>query len=263
MQRFSQPVELKQRTLLAVVGGAALVILLGYLIFPALPLPWRTAGSPEPYVVGVAGALLLLVPMAFSMAKRGGRSAAPRLWFIAHIMAGSLAAVLVTLHSAAGWNRPPALLVVLIFFLVIQGYWARTKGGDRLAMIMASRPNAFLAADPKSVSALQNIISAKRELLAKIDVDAFEGTFSLTLRHWLKQPGRALAYARLAGLEANLLGARRSAGRQLANWRRLHMIAAWLLVAGLVVHVVTVTLYAGYVADGGDITWWHLAEWAS
>ena len=33
------------------------------------------------------------------------------------------------------------------------------------------------------------------------------------------------------------------------------------VVLGLVIHVITVTFFAGYVADGGPITWWHLTAW--
>jgi hypothetical protein len=32
-------------------------------------------------------------------------------------------------------------------------------------------------------------------------------------------------------------------------------------VLGLVIHVVTVTFFAGYVAGGEPITWWHLRAW--
>jgi len=41
---------------------------------------WRTPGSPELYVTGVLGALLLLVPAAFAFAKRsrlGNASGSP------------------------------------------------------------------------------------------------------------------------------------------------------------------------------------------
>lgn len=261
MRRFSQPTELTRRTLLAVVGCAVLAILFGYLISPALPLNWRTAGSKELYLTGVVGTFLILVPIAFSVIKRGGRSATPRFWFIAHILSGSLGGVLASIHAAGGWTRPPALLVVLILFLVIQGYWARSRLGDRLAVIMASRPDAFSTADPASVAALKTIISAKRELLEEIDAEAHEGTFSPTLMHWLGQPLRSLAYARLARSETSLVGARKSAGPLLAIWRRIHFLAAGLLIAGLIVHVTTVTFFAGYVADGSEISWWHLAEW--
>ena len=31
--------------------------------------------------------------------------------------------------------------------------------------------------------------------------------------------------------------------------------------AGIVAHVITTVLFAGYVADGREIYWWHLTEW--
>ena len=39
------------------------------------------------------------------------------------------------------------------------------------------------------------------------------------------------------------------------------MAIAWIFVLGVLIHVLTVTFFAGYVADGGVITWWHLAQW--
>jgi hypothetical protein len=261
MPRFSQPIELRRRTLNIVFGCAALAIIVRYVMSPLLPLPWRTAGSPELYIVGVIGGFLLLVPMAFSLSKRREQTAAPRLWFIAHILSGTLGLVLVVIHSTASWSRPPALLVLLIFFLVVQGYWARTRGGDRLATIMASRPKAFLSPTPSVLNSLQSILAAKQDLLKTLENTAAEGTFSPRLTHWLRHPFLTFAYARLSHTEADLIEARRSADPVLARWRKIHIIAAWLLVIGLFIHVATVTLFAGYVADGGEITWWHLAEW--
>ena len=57
------------------------------------------------------------------------------------------------------------------------------------------------------------------------------------------------------------MGTRASVGFAQAWWRPLHLAIAALFVAGLLVHVVTVTFFAGYVADGGRITWWHLMDW--
>ena len=202
-----------------------------------------------------------MVPAVFSLVKRNGMTATPRFWFIAHLLAGTLGVVLIVVHSAANWGRPPALLVLLTFFLVMQGYWARAKGGDRLATIMASRPKAFLPPDPSIVEHLQSIIATKQELLVRIDADASEATFSPRLRHWMRHPVLVLRYVRLSGLEMELTKARQSASPVLARWRKVHIVAAWLLVGGLIIHVATVTFFAGYVADGGDITWWHLAAW--
>ena len=63
--------------------------------------------------------------------------------------------------------------------------------------------------------------------------------------------------------ESRLLGTRRAVGAAQAWWRPLHMALAWIFVLGVVIHVLTVTLFAGYVAGGGPITWWHLADWGA
>jgi hypothetical protein len=77
----------------------------------------------------------------------------------------------------------------------------------------------------------------------------------------MRSPRLALAYRKLAREESLLLGTRRAVSAQQAWWRPLHMALAWLFVLGVVIHVVTVTFFAGYVADGGAITWWHLRAW--
>ena len=56
-------------------------------------------------------------------------------------------------------------------------------------------------------------------------------------------------------------GARESIGRAQAYWRAAHLSLAALFVVGLFIHVITVTFFAGYVADGGEIYWWHLTKW--
>ena len=85
--------------------------------------------------------------------------------------------------------------------------------------------------------------------------------FSPNLSHWLGRPLLALAYLRLVREEEVLIGVRESVGRAQAWWRAAHLALAGLFVIGLVIHVVTVTFFAGYVADGGEIYWWHLTKW--
>ena len=46
-------------------------------------------------------------------------------------------------------------------------------------------------------------------------------------------------------------------------WRRAHIALAWTFLVGIAVHVVTVTFFAGYVADGGPIHWWHVTAWGA
>ena len=76
-----------------------------------------------------------------------------------------------------------------------------------------------------------------------------------TLPLLLRAPGTALAYRALEREEARLLGTRRSIPWAQAWWRPLHIAIAWAFVAGVAIHVVAVTFFAGYVANYGAIGW--------
>jgi len=220
----------------------------------------REPGSPELYLTGVAGVAFLLVPAAFALAKRGGTSRNPVGWFHAHVWCSSLGAVLVVIHSGGFLRRPPALLLLAILALAVLGVWARVRGSRRMAATFASKAPAFPVPDPGTRERLKAVISAKRRLLRDLEPQANEGTFSVTLSHWLRSPRRARAYGKLAREETRLLGTRRAVDPYQAWWRPLHMALAWIFVLGVVIHVATVTFFAGYVADGGPVAWWHLAR---
>ena len=55
--------------------------------------------------------------------------------------------------------------------------------------------------------------------------------------------------------------ARASVGAAQAWWRPLHLALAATFIVGLLIHVVMVTFFAGYVAEGRPVTWWHLTAW--
>ena len=57
------------------------------------------------------------------------------------------------------------------------------------------------------------------------------------------------------------MGSRRTVGALQAWWRPLHLLLAAAFVAGVIIHIVMVTFFAGYVADGGPVTWWHVTAW--
>jgi hypothetical protein len=130
-----------------------------------------------------------------------------------------------------------------------------------MAATFASRQHSFVLPDQDIRERLRQLILQKRALLDELDPAASEGTFSVTLGHFLRRPRLALAYQRLASLEARLLGARQAVGAAQAWWRPLHMAIAWTFVLGVLGHVVTVSFFAGYVAGGATITWWHLSAW--
>lgn len=247
--------------LLQLTAAAVIAVIVWFAVRGALPGMWRTPGSPALYLAGVAGVLLLLVPVAYVIAKRGGRSANPLGWFNAHIVCSLAGMVLIAVHSGGFLRRPPALLLLALLALAALGVWARVRGSRRMASTFASKAPAFRVPDAATRERLRALIVEKRRLLAELDPQATEGTFSVNLPHFISHPRLALAYRRLAREESMLLGSRRAVSAQQAWWRPLHMALAWLFVLGVVIHVVTVTFFAGYVADGGPITWWHLTAW--
>lgn len=254
--------DLPDLMLVWLVGAAVLAAAAWFaLLRPLLPLPWTTPGSPELYLAGVLGALLLLVSMVFVVVKRSGRGQFAPAWFVAHVVCSTLGTVLVLIHSAGYLRRPPALLLLALLGLIVLGVWARVRLSSRMAATFATKQRAFAPAGSENRAALAAVIERKRALLASLEPAAQEATFSPALVHWLRAPRATLRYLGLVREENGLVGTRASVGLEQAWWRPLHLALAYLFVLGLVIHVITVTFFAGYVAGGGPITWWHLRAW--
>lgn len=255
--------DISDSLLLALTAGAVAAIAAWFFMHPLLPEPWRVPGSPELYLTGVAGVALLLVPVVFVLMKRGGHSTNPVAWFNAHVTCSLVGMVLIAVHSGGFLRRPPALLLLALVALAILGVWARVRGSRRMAATFSTKAPAFRVPDSATQDRLKQIIADKRRLLQLLDPQASEATFSANLPHFMRHPRLALAYRRLAREETMLLGTRQAVSAAQAWWRPLHMALAWLFVAGIVIHVVTVTFFAGYVADGGPVTWWHITAWGN
>jgi len=253
--------DIPDARLLQLTAAAVIATFAWFLLRGGLPEAWHTPGSPELYLVGIAGVLLLLVPVAFVLAKRGGSGSNPVGWFNAHVACSLAGMVLIAIHSGGFLRRPPALLLLTLLVLAALGIWARVRGSRRMAATFASKAPRFMVPDAATRERLRALISEKRALLAQLDPRASEATFSVNLPHFLRAPRLALAYRRLAREESILLGTRAAVSAQQAWWRPLHMALAWIFVLGVVIHVITVTFFAGYVADGAPITWWHITAW--
>ncbi len=259
-----RPIARLRRTPLLLVLGVALVLLAGGAVLHGAMPDLREAGSPLRQSLAMLGGVLLLVPAAFSVAKRGGLSKRPPSWFVAHVLASTVGLALVSFHALGGrLLSPPGVVLALLFFLVLQGTLARIFLPPRLSQQFGSRPPSYRLVAAAGQLELAAIIERKRALLSRLDAQADEALFSPNLRHALRHPWLTLCYARLAGREACLVGARRSAGRVLSSWRRLHIAVALLFLSGLAAHVAVVTLFAGYAAAGRPIYWWHLAAWGA
>lgn len=260
------PARLRRGPLMAMLA-LLLGMLLGLVAYRLLgPEAPRMAGTPWRQGAAVLGALLLCVPALFSLVKRGGLTARPPAWFVAHALASLAGAALILFHASGGQLlSTPGVLVAMLLFLVLQGTLARLFMANRFARQFGSRPLSFHDADAADLAnrraALTGIIARKRSLLAALDPQASEAVFSPNLRHALRHPWMTWRYARLAGAEARLVGARRAAGVPLSLWRRVHLAVAFLFLCGMALHIVLVTCFAGYVAKGRAIYWWHLAAW--
>lgn len=246
------------------LGIAVFAVIAAYflLLFPFLPDAWRKAGSPELYLTGVAGACLLLFAMVFSAVKRGGGGDLAPTFYVAHVLFAYLGAILVAVHGAGNLSRPPALLYLAIIGLVVLGIFARVHVSRRSARTFAEKHKSFAAELAVSKrEKLRSVIDRKRTALNVLDASANEGTFSIQPAHWRSKPLAAWKYAKLEAEERKIMGTRGMVPFAQAYWWYAHRAIAYLLVIGILVHVVTVTFFAGYVADYGEVTWWHLTEW--
>lgn len=253
--------DIANGVLLALSGAGGLAILGWLALLADLPAAWHAPGTPLLQGLAIAGALLLLVPLAFAIAKRGGHARTPALWFSLHAIAALIGTVLVTLHTAARFDQPPALLLLALLALMALGLWARVRGARRMADTFATKRAGFDAPSATTRERLGAIIADKQRVLADLDLEADEATFSVTLAHWLAKPKLARRYAALAREEAKVMGQRASVGRAQAWWRPLHMALSTLFLAGLALHVIVVTFFAGWVADGAEVYWWHITQW--
>lgn len=253
--------DVSNRALIALTLATAALLAVYFLALPALPAALHTPGSPAVYLIGVAGTLLLLVAAAFVLAKRSGRGGSPVVWFAAHIGCGTIGFALVAVHSTGRLDQAPALLLLNLLALLVLGIWARLRAARHMADTFGTKLRGFAVPDAATRAELARLIAQKTALLAKLDPTANEATFSVTLPHILRRPHAALAYLRLVRAEEQLMGTRRSVGTAQAWWRPLHLLLAATFLVGLLVHIVMVTFFAGYVADGGPVTWWHITAW--
>jgi hypothetical protein len=265
MLRTQPPANARNRfsdqSLVAVLSAAVILIIAFFLIRPMLPTAWLAPGSAQLQTCAIIAAILLLVPVGFSLNKRTGAGGAPTRWFIAHVLAATVGMVLAAIHSAARLDGPPALLLLAVGVLAITGVVARVYLSRNMSATFGTKRTAFGAPDKERRAQLHELIERKCAALANLDPVANEATFSITLGHWLRNPIQARAYHQLERAETRLIRARHSVGAGQAWWRPLHVVVGYGLVIGLVVHIVTVTFFAGYVAEGREIYWWHLTAW--
>lgn len=251
--------DLSNRRLARVLGGWLAAGLVAALAFGGSSAAWARPGSPLLQSLAIVGAMLLVASFAAVLAKRFGGPG--KAGFHAHVGLASAGVACVLAHWSFRVLHFPTLLLVLLAGLVALGVWSRGPGAVAMARTFGRKPAAFAAPAPDTRARLGALIAEKRALLAQLDPQASEATFSLQPRHFLSRPAQALAYQRLCAAELRLTGATASLSPAQRHWRLVHRLLAWSFIAGLAVHILLVLFFAGYVADGREIYWWRVADW--
>lgn len=257
-----QRADLSNRAILLLAAGALLLCGLFLALRNLVPVDWSRPELPLRYLAGVAGAVLLTGPYVFALGKRSGALSSPPRSFVIHALSGYSALVLLVIHSGGHFDQAPALLLLLALFLVLQGSWARVVMSRGLSSLFGSAHRAFVHDLPVDRSLLAELIADKVRLLETLDPAASEALFSPTLRHWLRAPLATLRYTRLGRHERRIVNAHRPLAPAQRYWRVAHIAAACILLAGMILHVVLVLFFAGYVAGGEPVPWWHVANWS-
>lgn len=236
---------MKDRDRLAATGLVALMLILwlGFLVHRSP----RFAGGAWGGVLGVSGAIVMLVPLAYTVVKRVPplkRAVTPRVpmgtllaW---HVYAGILGPILGLLHTGHKFESPLGIaLTAMMLLVVLSGFVGRYLMGQVSADIrekkemltrleLAYRETAGeLAAHPEQVALLRPVAGFWSRLAAGL----------LIPEDGAAAPTRAL---RLAGAMADLEYAIRNheaLKRAFARWVTIHVVTSLALYALLALHI--------------------------
>lgn len=241
-------------------AGAALVLLLaGSAAARALDPDTFAPGTVLMQSAALVGSALLIAGFCAALQKRAGRSA--RQGFRRHIWLSIGGMLLVAWHTTASFDKAPMLLLLIIVSLAVLGAVARTRGAVAQGQMFGVRLGRLTDTRAGTRAALSELLGQKQVLLQRLDARAAEATFVIRPRHWRTHPLLTWRYARLVAAERKWLGTPGLFDRSPRGFRLWHQLLAWTFVMGLSIHVILVTWFAGYVADGRTVYWWHLAAW--
>jgi hypothetical protein len=232
-----------------VVSGLVVLLLILWLGFFVHRSP-RFAGSLWGGMLGVSGATLMLVPLAYLLVKRVAPlkrwvtdRVSMRTLLAWHIYAGILGPILVLLHTGHKFHSPLGIaLTAMTLVVALSGFTGRYLLSQCSQSIREKRElltrleSAYretageLAAHPEQTSVLYHLAGFWARLAAGFFVTS-PGTGALPA------PVRAL---RLSDAMADLeyaIEIHESFNRWFARWRRLHIVISFILYGLLALHV--------------------------
>ncbi|MGI5836149.1 MAG: hypothetical protein ACOX87_06625 [Chloroflexota bacterium] len=223
-------------------------------------------GDTVGHLLGIAGGLLMAVGLAYPLVKRTHFFKPIRSWWHQwHLLLGLLGAFLALLHTAGRLGKAPTLVLLASLGLLALGAYGRLLAGRLIHANFAADFNVFLPNDATGNPQHLLLIKEKAKLVAFLEPEAREGTFSLTLRHWIRHPLASAAFAWLALQEERLMLERRKLPNSLVllfqrYWRLLHLVLVALMGLGILAHAGMVIFFAGYIADGVEPYWWYIRK---
>ena len=235
----------------AIVGGLTFLLILLWLGF-FVHRSHRFAGSVTGHAIGIAGATLMLVPLAYVFIKRVPglkrvvTQRVPMRTLLAwHIYAGVLGPVLVLIHTGHHFHSPLGIaLTAMTIIVALSGYIGRylmkSIGEDLRTKkaLLREAQEAFEALRAHSSSASPQVLAAPHPmgLLGKLRSALFDDA--------LAPPSKSTQFAqrslRVAALQADLEYAVRtqeSVKKVFGKWLKVHIGISFLLYALLALHV--------------------------
>jgi hypothetical protein len=226
------------------VGALVSVLVLfapGFLLHEAPRFPGTLAGG----LLGIAGAILLVLLLVYSLVKRSGwlrarvtKHASLRMLLSFHVYAGVVGALLGILHSGHAYQSPLGIaLVAAMLTVVLSGfvgrYYLAQVGADlreQRAMLGVLRVRFDqIAADGASAAPRGGTAVALSDLRAFAPLASGSGAGSSEV------PLRRLVSA-IADLEYTI-GRREALSRALSRWTVLHIAAAFVMYPLLALHI--------------------------
>jgi hypothetical protein len=213
----------------------------------------RFPGSLGGGALGIAGATLMLVPLAYTMAKRlfRLRGDALRTFLTIHIYAALVGGLLALVHTGHKFDNPLGVLLTAMMLIVILSGFA-----GRYLLQQTARG---LAEKRRELARFETVFeTARQRLLGTAEAARVKSSRALVLRSiapWLVRDrelraaaGEAIAVTDgMSALEASVaLDDRMQWWFRL--WMRVHLSLTTVFYAALVAHVLVVTCYG--------LRWW-------
>jgi hypothetical protein len=234
-----------------VISGLVVLMLLLWLGFLVHRDP-RFAGSFWGGVLGVSGAVLMLVPLAYSLVKRV-KWVQERLWrrvtmrtlLAWHIYAGILGPILALLHTSHKFNSPLGIaLTAMMLLVVLSGFIGRYLMGYFTHELLEKRQmlNALkaaydqtageLARQPEQAALLGTFSGFFSRLLAGVFVPS-----PAAMPGGMAVPVRALRLSESMADVEYAIKTHETFKRWFARWLKFHIVISVVLYILLALHV--------------------------